>query len=159
MLDEKTKTISLLEKAVADESTKKSKLENKIENLETKITSLVDLRNEMKKSKKKEHDDHGEKQDNGANKRNIKKRGHSSISKKISKVFLNRQKHRKKVEALEPSFYLHAYRLGNNGEFLWDDGTACSTDIWEWKLRSERFYPEHWDRIHWTRKDYEYTNI
>ena len=78
-----------------------------------------------------------------ANRTNVETGGHSSISKKIARTFLNRQKHRKKVDALEPSFYLHAYKLANNGEFLWDDGTAWCTRVWAYKLRSARFYRDH----------------
>ena len=72
-------------------------------------------------------------------------RGKSSVTQKISKKFLKRQKHRKIVDALEPSFYLHAYKLKNNGEFLWDDGTDWSTRVWEYKLRPARFNSDHWE--------------
>ena len=67
--------------------------------------------------------------------RNVKIRDYSSLTKRISKIFLNRQKYRKKTEQLEPSFYLHANALMNNGDFLWDDGANWSKRIWKYKER------------------------
>ena len=98
-----------------------------------------DLEQEKKreKSNKKGKEECGDKNDNGENHDVEESTAEVKRSaKKVAKTFINRQKLRKKVDDLQPSFYLHAHKLRNNGEFLWDDGATWSNDVWSYKLRN-----------------------